>query len=68
MQLSWRTKQLNAVDLDAIPEADDDASMYHLFGFALHVGMKFMKRPHMVIFACAFAPVERDNMQWNCLF
>ena len=44
LQLSWRTKQLNVVDLDAVPEADDDASLYRLFGFALHVGMKFRKK------------------------
>ena len=61
-------KQLNAVDLNAVPEADDDASLYHLFGFALHVGMEFRKRLHVVIFAHAFVPVERDNMQWSWLF
>jgi len=42
--LSWRTRQLNAVDLDAVPEADDDASLYRLFGFSIHVGIKFRKR------------------------
>jgi len=42
--LSWRTRQLNAVDLDAVPGADDDASLYRLFGFSIHVGIKFRKR------------------------
>ena len=56
------------MDLDAVPEADNEVSLYRLSGFAPHVGKKFRKRLHIVIFAHAFAPVEGDNMQWNWLF
>lgn len=44
LQLSWRNAQLNAVDFDRTPETDDDGSLYRLFGFALHVGIKFRNK------------------------
>ena len=44
LQQSWLAKQLNAMDFDATTEEDDDASLYRLFSFALHVGMKFRKK------------------------
>ena len=44
LQSTWRSKQLNAVDLVSDPVADDDGSLYRLFGFSLHVSMKFRKR------------------------
>ena len=59
--MSWRTKQLNAVDLDAVPEADDDVSLYHLFGFELHVGMKFRKKAtHGHLCSCFFPSRRRQ--------
>ena len=32
------------MDLDRAPEDDDDGSLYRLFGFALHVGIKFRNK------------------------
>ena len=47
------------MDLDAVPEADDDASLYHLFGFALHVGMKFRKKVTRGHLCSCFCPSRR---------
>ena len=43
MQSNWRTIQLNTVDLAGHVDSDDDASLFRLFGFALHVGIKYRK-------------------------
>ncbi len=42
LQASWRTVQCQAVEMT--PEADDDVSLYRLFGFSLFAGIKFRKK------------------------
>ena len=49
------------MDLDAVPEADDDASLYCLFGFALHVGMKFRKKTTYGHLCSYFCPSRRKQ-------
>lgn len=42
VQASWKNVPCQAVDM--APEADDDVSLYRLFGFSLFTGISFRKK------------------------
>ena len=44
LQSMWATAQSQVVTEERNPQADDDTSLYRLFGFSLFVSIRFRKR------------------------